>query len=80
MLSENILFEENNDQILKKIKNKISFTELQKINKIVNIILREYEKDDVFRMYEAIINFLFPKLVLCPFDNMIIVQEKKCLK
>lgn len=80
MLSENILFEKNNSQILKKIKSKISFTEFQKINEIVNIILREYKKDDVFRMYAAIINFLFPKLVLCPFDNMIIVQEKKCLK
>ena len=80
MLSENTLFENNNDQILKKINSKISSTELQKIKEIVNIILREYKKGNVFRMYESIIKFLFPKLVLYSFDNMIIVQERKCPK
>lgn len=81
MLSENSLFEhQNNEQMFALIEKKTSSKELQKIKEIVNIILREYENNDVHKMYKSVMALLFPKIVLYPFDNMIIVQEKKCLK
>ncbi len=80
MLSEASFFEKCQDRILKKLKGKLTINEQKKVTEINAKVAERYSKNDIYGMYEAIIKYLFPKYSLCSFDNMIIVQEKKCLK